>query len=371
MALLDALHERALGGGPGAPPARSPPGAPPPASFVTAVFGGRTRSQVKCCSCGYESNTFEPFLDLSLEITRASSVEGALRRFTEGETLDGANRYRCPRESLPVRAVKRMTVDAPPPALVVQLKRFEFARAGRKISRPVAFGETLDLSPFLSRRPAAPALYDLVGVLVHQGSSMHSGHYFAFARAATGGGEWHRFDDARVATVSPRQVLGQCPYMLFYVRRGGGAGARLPAAMPEPMQAPAPVSPAPAAATPAPKKAKIVKAKAAAATGAGALAPRANGVVHAAPAPAPAKRAAEGVADGAAPAKRAKAANGAARRRAAPAADEDDGATRRAKRALREAEEAPSPQPRCVFPAAAASQRGRDDDPHWALILHD
>jgi ubiquitin carboxyl-terminal hydrolase 36/42 len=264
-----------------------------------------------------------------------------------------------------VRAVKRMTVDAPPPALVVQLKRFEFARAGRKISRPVAFGEALDLSPFLSRRPAAPALYDLVGVLVHQGSSMHSGHYFAFARAATGGGEWHRFDDARVATVSPRQVLGQCPYMLFYVRRGGGAGARLPllapppaampasalpaAAAPAPLPAAMPASASPAAAAPAPKKAKVVKAKAAATAGAGVLAPRANGVAHAAPAPA--KRAAEGAADGAAPAKRAKAANGAARRRAAPEADEDDGAARRAKRALREPEEAPSPQPRCVpFP---------------------
>lgn len=46
---------------------------PPPAvqatSFVHAVFGGRTRSQIQCTGVKYESSVFEPFLDLSLQIT--------------------------------------------------------------------------------------------------------------------------------------------------------------------------------------------------------------------------------------------------------------------------------------------------------------
>lgn len=38
----------------------------------------RMSLQVTCMDCGYESNTFDPFLDISLEINRASSVKKAL-----------------------------------------------------------------------------------------------------------------------------------------------------------------------------------------------------------------------------------------------------------------------------------------------------
>ena len=55
-------------------------------------------AQVKCCECGYESNTLENFLFLSLEVTRAASLERALQRFTSCETLDHENKYRCPRQ---------------------------------------------------------------------------------------------------------------------------------------------------------------------------------------------------------------------------------------------------------------------------------
>ncbi len=35
-------------------------------SIVHRLFGGYYRSQVKCCVCHYESNTYDCFLDLSL-----------------------------------------------------------------------------------------------------------------------------------------------------------------------------------------------------------------------------------------------------------------------------------------------------------------
>jgi ubiquitin carboxyl-terminal hydrolase 36/42 len=214
------MHERSLAG-----IAPRPPPAVEFTSFIYRIFGGRIRSQVKCKQCGYESNTYDPFLDLSLEITHASSVEAALQRFTAGEVLDGSNKYKCPHEGRGVRAVKRMTVEAAPPVLVVQLKRFEFSLSGRKISKPVSFEETLDLGAAMSRRQ--PAVYDLYGVLVHQGHSMHSGHYYCFVKGA--GGEWHKCDDQRVHTTSLRSVLGQHPYMLFYIRRQPGAPSPAPA----------------------------------------------------------------------------------------------------------------------------------------------
>ena len=45
------------------------------------------------------SRTYEPFLDLSLEINRASTVDRALAAFTAAEVLDGANKYRCPKNN--------------------------------------------------------------------------------------------------------------------------------------------------------------------------------------------------------------------------------------------------------------------------------
>lgn len=93
--------------------------------------------QVKCLSCGHASNTYDPFLDVSLEINRVTSVEKALEGFTRPEYLDGDNRYKCPKENTMVRAVKRMSIDKAPNVLVLQLKRFEFARLGRKIHKKV------------------------------------------------------------------------------------------------------------------------------------------------------------------------------------------------------------------------------------------
>lgn len=187
-------------------------------SFIYRIFGGRIRSQVKCSQCGYESNTYDPFLDLSLEINHAHTIEKALKLFTAVEVLDGGNKYKCPRQNKAVRAEKRITIESSPNVLVLQLKRFEFSFSGRKVSKPVAFTEVLDLSPYLSNKPHEPLVYDLYGVLVHQGHSMHSGHYFCFIKSS-GGSEWHKFDDTRVHATALRNVMGQLPYILFYIRR--------------------------------------------------------------------------------------------------------------------------------------------------------
>lgn len=326
---------------------------PPPAlaatTLVHALFGGVLRSQIRCLRCGYESNTYEPCVDVSLDVAAddegtgsggfsphrqnhhhhhhhhhfhphkkhhkqhlnsfhlsshasapaATTLQGALSRFTAGERLEGDNAYACPgcREksarsgggkkggpsapsssssSPPPRspAVKAITLHSTPRVLVLQLKRFEYHAAGRKISRKVDFGTELDVSPYTSaaadakkipfskqqqgqrqqkndskKRKAAAAAeeeeggslpvpaastssqtrYALSGVLVHSGHSVSSGHYTCFVRA--GNGLWHGCDDDHVSQVSERVVLAQRAYILFYVRNdgsesGGGSGSK-------------------------------------------------------------------------------------------------------------------------------------------------
>ncbi|XP_043701168.1 ubiquitin carboxyl-terminal hydrolase 23 [Telopea speciosissima] len=210
--LLESMHKCCL---PSGVPSESPSAYEK--SLVHKIFGGRLRSQVKCMQCSYSSNTFDPFLDLSLEIVKADSLLKALRHFTAMEQLDGGERqYQCQRCKQKVRAYKQLTVHKAPYVLTIHLKRFGSHIPGQKIDKKVEFGPTLDLKPFVSGTYEGELKYTLYGVLVHAGWSTHSGHYYCFVR--TSSGMWYSLDDNRVVQVSERTVLEQKAYMLFYVR---------------------------------------------------------------------------------------------------------------------------------------------------------
>ena len=83
-----------------------------------AIFGGYLRSQVKCSNCNHKSNTYDPMLDVALDIKvrqyfkkivttssiakerlfqKADRLQEALDYFTKAETLHGENAYSCER----------------------------------------------------------------------------------------------------------------------------------------------------------------------------------------------------------------------------------------------------------------------------------
>ena len=52
-------------------------------------------TQVRCLSCGHDSNTYEAFSSLSLDIAKGGgscSLEDSLTLFTAPEMLEGANK---------------------------------------------------------------------------------------------------------------------------------------------------------------------------------------------------------------------------------------------------------------------------------------
>lgn len=63
------------------------------------------------------------------------------------------------------------------------------------------FETELNIAPYMSNRRAGPQMYELYGVLVHAGHSVHSGHYYCFVRGPNG--IWHHMDDTRVSQVWP------------------------------------------------------------------------------------------------------------------------------------------------------------------------
>ncbi|WJX88737.1 ubiquitinyl hydrolase 1 [Trifolium repens] len=210
--LLESMHKCCL---PSGVPSESPGAFEK--SLVHKIFGGRLRSQVKCRQCNFSSNKFDPFLDLSLEILKANSLQKALENFIAAELLDGGEKqYHCQRCKQKVQALKQLTIHKAPYVLAIHLKRFYAYDPHKKIKKNVEFDSALDLKPFVSGSYDGDVKYSLYGVLVHSGYNTHSGHYYCYVR--TSNNMWYTLDDTRVSHVSELEVLKQQAYMLFYVR---------------------------------------------------------------------------------------------------------------------------------------------------------
>ncbi|XP_053197174.1 ubiquitin carboxyl-terminal hydrolase 42 [Scomber japonicus] len=184
-------------------------------TFIHQVFGGYLRSRVKCLNCKAVSDTFDPFLDITLEIKTAPSVSKALEQFVKPEQLDGENAYKCTKCKKMVTASKRFTIHRSSNVLTLSLKRFANFSGG-KITKDVKYPEYLDLRAFMSQSQGEPQVYGLYAVLVHSGFSCHAGHYFCYIKASNG--QWYQMNDSSVSVSDIRSVLNQQAYVLFYIK---------------------------------------------------------------------------------------------------------------------------------------------------------
>jgi ubiquitin C-terminal hydrolase len=185
---------------------------------INHIFGGYQRSQVLCLACKMRSDTYDYFMDLMLDIRGAKSLEEALKRYTQAETLDKDNAYRCGRCKREVAARKRLSVYKAPNVATFQFKRFDADRIfGGKITKFISYPEDLDLRPYMSDLNQASLKYQLNAVLVHIGHSSSSGHYYCFVKNSNG--FWYRMDDSDVSIVNKNHVLQQQAYVLFYIRK--------------------------------------------------------------------------------------------------------------------------------------------------------
>ena len=69
---------------------------------------------------------------------------------------------------------------------------------GSKVTRHIRFSEHLDLRPFMSTTKSPAVWYRLYAVLVHNGCTTNSGHYYCYVRAP--GGTWHCMNDSSVCS---------------------------------------------------------------------------------------------------------------------------------------------------------------------------
>ncbi|XP_025088103.1 LOW QUALITY PROTEIN: ubiquitin carboxyl-terminal hydrolase 36-like [Pomacea canaliculata] len=185
-------------------------------TIINQIFGGFLRSQVQCMKCSARSNTYDPFMDLSLDIKGVYTVEDALAKFVKAETLDSDNAYKCEKCQQKVPAQKRFSIHKAPNVLTLQLNRFDYNRIAGKINRHIQFPEKLNIRPYMSQKQGESVMYSLYGVLIHSGFHCNSGHYYCYVKAPSK--TWYLMNDSMVRTVPASRVFQAEAYLLFYSR---------------------------------------------------------------------------------------------------------------------------------------------------------
>ncbi|MGH0148793.1 UNVERIFIED_CONTAM: hypothetical protein FKN15_020878 [Acipenser sinensis] len=184
-------------------------------TLVHQIFGGYLRSRVKCSVCKSVSDTYDPYLDIAVEIRQAPNIVRALELFVKPDVLIGENAYMCAKCKKKVPASKRFTVHRPSNVLTLSLKRFANFSGG-KITKDVGYPEFLNIRPYMSQSSGDPVMYGLYAVLVHSGYSCHAGHYYCYVKASSG--QWYQMNDSVVHASNIKVVLNQQAYVLFYLR---------------------------------------------------------------------------------------------------------------------------------------------------------
>ncbi|XP_067403279.1 ubiquitin carboxyl-terminal hydrolase 36 isoform X2 [Emydura macquarii macquarii] len=184
-------------------------------TLVHQIFGGYLRSRVKCSVCKSVSDTYDPYLDVALEIRQAANIVRALELFVRADVLSGENAYMCAKCKRKVPATKRFTIHRASNVLTLSLKRFANFSGG-KITKDVGYPEFLNIRPYMSQSNGCPVVYGLYAVLVHSGYSCHAGHYYCYVKASNG--QWYQMNDSLVHSSNIKVVLNQQAYVLFYLR---------------------------------------------------------------------------------------------------------------------------------------------------------
>ncbi|KAF8393137.1 hypothetical protein HHK36_021378 [Tetracentron sinense] len=233
------------------------------------VFSGILRSDVTCTACGFTSTTYDPCVDISLDLepnqggskmasTKShyscnveldstissqsfgiSTLVGCLDRFTRPEKLGSDQKFFCQQCQMRQESLKQMSIRKLPLVSCFHIKRFEHSsirNMSRKVDRYLQFPFSLNMAPYLSssilrsrfgnrmftfdgdEQYASNELsseFELFAVITHTGK-LDAGHYVTYLRLSN---QWYKCDDAWITQVSEDLVRAAQGYMMFYVQK--------------------------------------------------------------------------------------------------------------------------------------------------------
>ena len=201
---------------------------------VAGLFRGKVRSYIRCKHVKYESSRVEDFYDLSLVVKDTPDLLSSFKKYVEPESLEGDNQYDTGSAEFGRQDAEMGTEFVEfPPILHLHLRRFEYDFAYdrmMKINTKFEFPESIDLAQFLAEDAdrSKSSVFDLYGVLVHNGST-YGGHYYAFLRTSTDP-QWFQFNDTHVTRTTVDKAVqdnygGSTTYTTSYSYSGAAYSA--------------------------------------------------------------------------------------------------------------------------------------------------
>ena len=187
-------------------------------SPIVDIFHGILYSSIKCPSCGHVEKVRDPFVFLSIAIPRKFStvkLESCLNKFSQQETLDAKNKWRCSKCKKMVRATKEMGVEkCGGNILIIHLKRFSGEGSyASKIETPIEYPDFLNAESFTKDDKGR---FKFIGAVFHIGG-LGGGHYTAAALDPLSN-EWYSFNDSTAKKIEKRSAHNKGAYILFYQR---------------------------------------------------------------------------------------------------------------------------------------------------------
>ncbi|KAJ6796036.1 ubiquitin carboxyl-terminal hydrolase 22-like [Iris pallida] len=232
------------------------------------IFSGILRSDVTCTICGFTSTTYDPCVDISLDLDSVqnstkvapsksgagnsdtvsmlssqsygiSTLTGCLDRFTKPERLGSDEKFFCQQCQVKQESLKQMSIRKLPLVACFHIKRFEHSstrKMSRKIDRYLQFPFFLDMARYLSSAilrsrygnriytfdsddfdavSETASEFELFAVITHSGN-LEAGHYITYLRLNN---QWYRCNDSWITHVTENMVRSSQAYMLFYVKK--------------------------------------------------------------------------------------------------------------------------------------------------------
>lgn len=196
-------------------------------NIISELFQGTAQTVTRCMQCEHANKRAESYLDVSLPVEVGKSLTWSLATHGKDEIMDGSNKYSCDYCCTYQEARQHWRISKIPPLFTVHLKLFAFASGrplGAKVAAAMPCPFRLQLRKWCTEDcEQRDFMYHLTSVIVHDGGSSSSGHYYAYIKVPRIG--WHCFDDGDVTVTDEEEirrllftslVSRTTAYLLFY-----------------------------------------------------------------------------------------------------------------------------------------------------------
>jgi ubiquitin C-terminal hydrolase len=190
-------------------------------SFVIETFYGNLVNNIKCGSCSFSEEVFEPYNNLSISIqdTTSSLTECLDNYFNNDHVIDSWKCEKCNNNG----CNKSSILWTLPNYLIINLKRFKQSGGVSKNNNMISFPlKDLNLTKYISsdKNDMNNYIYDLYAVNYH-GGDLNGGHYWSACKNLDG--NWYNFNDGNVSKYNSSnlesQLITKDAYILFYQRK--------------------------------------------------------------------------------------------------------------------------------------------------------